>query len=730
MKATAKEDAGVRWLECGWCGQWHSETACSACSTLVPSASEGRPTGLGVVVELLAHGTGVLDLERIIVPQAPWLSSGAGRAAVESALGPISGAVRPGAALSVEALSESRSAVRQGLREVWLARLGLRSADPESGAFIPPFDVRFLVRSLMEGLKPPARRHAWIRFSDFRATAEQAGRALNQAEIKLGVQGANPGETTWTLHLSCGCFALIETLKLEPVGAKSWVAVKNLLLEPKKKRLVTVELSAAQQLALSNARRFKIAVKCAGSPKEFHYKDIEVRGPELIEADLFLDLGSTATKFLFVPLNGSAKSSPQERTTGRFLRKLGLPAYDKKAHALDPAGVAVWAAAAGPAIREWARKDNLIVRDLHLALPEVGTSSAWSKLKAALPRTKGALKEAPNSGQSTDRTGVLRVHKEHAALAFLFAAALTELREAVETQANRIEVREGQISRSRQEQANWARKKTKRDQERREVEKRRKKATATWWFPKKRGLVVPDPYSKARPADPPPEEQELRDWMLTLSRDPTRIDRLVLLDAGGMSLDVAVLEGGRQVQGRGGSHSCGGEDVSARIGDHERGNAGTGRKVKLARRLSLKLQGDAWKSVGVLHEYHRATVDVYGTTLREKVLSPLKRLWGTQKPCIVVITGGGAANPFLRMLIQQVAVESGLDAQCFESSDLANYVAQVQAYGLEGGPAVARLLKVHKWNTEVGDTSEGGHYDRFAMVGGMWTEWVGESSDG
>ena len=82
------------------------------------------------------------------------------------------------------------------------------------------------------------------------------------------------------------------------------------------------------------------------------------------------------------------------------------------------------------------------------------------------------------------------------------------------------------------------------------------------------------------------------------------------------------------------------------------------------------------------------------------------------------------------MLITEIAEESGLDAQCFESSTLASYVAHVQEYGLEGGPALARLLQVHEWNLAVGDTSEGGHYDRFAIVGGMWTERVGHGSDG
>ncbi len=667
---------------------------------------------MNVVIELLLLPDGTARIENVLAPQAPWLVG----TNLEDPLEELRSAFVGAKALPSRAILErARAQVAEQLLRIFMVAIGL---SPDAVGHQPAFDIRFRVRSLRAEVAAGASTPwAWLRFTPYDDTIKRSGKTLKAADLGVQFVGARRASRRWTLRLSSQRFALTRSVVLESDDGRSWPLVSDVLLEPGQARVFEIALTARQQLDLSAARTFKVRADFEGRSSPIRTKPLRLSDAALKEVDLLLDVGSTVTKHMFVPIAGEAAESPADINTAKWLREHGIPRYDKREFARDPGLLLGWLAEGSSALRDWAISQGVVLRHVHIALPEVNRAGkAWTQAERRF-RSKTAKQP-----WSDHLTGSVALHREHELLSGLFRAALSELLGLVEEQASKIDRTKAAIARAKSSKAAWERKRADHNRTRSKLKQQRDKA---WFFANTR---FPDPgsYRAPRPKDAPKPERGLESWMKALRADPSRLGRLLLLDAGGMSLDVAVVEpqkgaAAQVIKTLSRSFACGGEEVSLRIGRKVAGNAGTAYKQMLGLRRS---KASARKK---LDEYESATRAVYEKTLRDQVFGKLGTRW-RGRACVVALTGGGGANPFLRELIEELVKElvkeKKLDAQCFQADDLAGYIQRLESqYQLASGPALRRFIQVHSWSRGRGmGTSEGGHYDKFAMLGGMWIE--------
>jgi hypothetical protein len=207
-------------------------------------------------------------------------------------------------------------------------------------------------------------------------------------------------------------------------------------------------------------------------------------------------------------------------------------------------------------------------------------------------------------------------------------------------------------------------------------------------------------------------------WMDDLLEYPQQLDHIVLLDAGGLSLDIAVLEKSSLVAPLSRSDaSCGGEAVSARIGRREEAQRGTRHKARL---------GTLWHDTRDLtdhaqREYHDASRALYSPVLTP-LFDALGERWKDTQRCSVVLTGGGAKNPHYAELVSELAREAGLHVNVVDGPSLEYLLEQAREFS---GPlpqlqseVVRRFEKVQSWSNRREKVLTA-RYDMFAVVGGM-----------
>lgn len=388
-------------------------------------------------------------------------------------------------------------------------------------------------------------------------------------------------------------------------------------------------------------------------------------------ANIHLDLGSTVSKVLVTDGEGH-HIFHRAVGTDALCGQIGAGRYDKATLLADPKAWSAWVRAALPGIQQEAARHGRYLGDVTLCLPSVASLQIDSF--------------AAGVGLCPDHaTGTVRVHTEHALLHAHFLATLSELRAIGQNYVASTSKRDREADQ--------------RDAERAEHQRKKSKFDDRTWFGK---LFHSDPGS------PPAVLARLprpADWMSRLSQAPDRLDRVVLLDAGGLSLDVAVEEKGVPVPLLSKSLRCGGEDISEAMG-RARGSSSTAYKVGLAQRFVVDAPLDHQ-----LVQYRDATRAVCAAFV--PLASMVTARWGPASS-LVIVTGGGARNPFF---VQFVKEAFGPEAWVVSDDDIAEYVRSLQQFGMRANGAIAeRFLEVRGWNE---DGPPEMLYDKFAIVGGM-----------
>jgi len=209
---------------------------------------------------------------------------------------------------------------------------------------------------------------------------------------------------------------------------------------------------------------------------------------------------------------------------------------------------------------------------------------------------------------------------------------------------------------------------------------------------------------------------------------PEQLDHVVLLDAGGLSLDISVLQ--KHVLMADLSHSdasCGGEEISSRIGHNERGDAGTRYKAHLGKRWSEARERES--TFAVQREYREVTRAVYGPSLRPLFETLAKRLGGVRY-CTVLLTGGGSRNPHFPDFVVELAAAAGFEVTVVDAPIVQDLIMQARQFpeplAQLDSPPIQRFEETKRWS-DSRERQPWARYDKFAVVGGMCALLAGES---
>jgi hypothetical protein len=458
--------------------------------------------------------------------------------------------------------------------------------------------------------------------------------------------------------------------------------------------------------------------------------------------DVFLDIGSTTTKFIIRVAD--KLSSPQVKRTARLVDEWSLPPYDKAKLLADASGAlwSKWVAELLPALRRYAAREHRgYLRSVHLSLPQArllnvaglsvgvaGREFTQSGITSSLdPLAVNAL----IARAATETVGVetygrtVFLTPEHEAIACHYLAPLRVLYKTASQYHDLFTTVEDERTYQRLRRKEWDRKRAEQS-----------KYDASGWLFK---------LWNARPAGPSGARpnvasaiQSPADWMQRLVAHRELLERIVLLDVGGLSLDMAVLESNLLVTECSWSDtSCGGEavtiELAKRLGKSSlTSEEGTERKATL---------GDQWTKLGnntdlSLDErfgrfggrnqrvYREVTRSLYSAVLNG-LASRLANRWRTRGSlrCTVLLTGGGSRNPHFHEMVAEKFAEVRLEPDVVDARRLQDLLVEARSFEpphpeLESA-AVNLFTSVHQWAVAQTKGSEWMMYDKYAVVGGL-----------
>ena len=423
-------------------------------------------------------------------------------------------------------------------------------------------------------------------------------------------------------------------------------------------------------------------------------------------AELILDIGSTTVKLaLAISSNGSTqpKWQPHNYETRYFLEMVELDDYNKADFVGDEQSNRTnwcnWWTRALPKLRYWiARQHGAYLTKLRLSIP-VTSNDNLQKMDDALKGNRG-LADAKRDHLAYPKS--ISLAAEHQLIANHYLSALNDLelhaidieeRFQKDMQAKRAHIeREGAIR--EYEEENFMRK--------------------LWhWVT----LQKPKPPSGSRP-----EPKERSDKLKKLGTRPSQLERVMVLDAGGLSLDVAILETNNNStevlhpHGRSLS-SCGGEELSARIGERKTGLEGTQYKAKLS---LLAVELGQSKGDPRLEEYEAETRRLYDVSDLQGVFEWLGEHWKNDCQCVALMTGGASCNPYFQSLILRMAANVGLDMWPLDAANIVDIIEELEQDRDQRNNELTeaeRFKAVYSWSRER-ENNRWSAWDMFAVVGG------------
>ena len=519
-----------------------------------------------------------------------------------------------------EAMELVRDACNEGIRASWPAP----APPPDAPATL---FVRCLALNpdleLAEALDDTP---SWLTVVPFETAAADAACTLNDDDVTVTCEDSivrlGDGGNHVKISLRAPCELLVEGCTIVSGSSERtnsvwhsdhsaicyrdvWATLPDVLLTAEAVRGLALNSGncIVQVVARGRDRPFEGTLAVEGLPARTHV------------ANLFLDLGSTTTKWALC-FDDDAHCDEHDQDTESLSREWAVQPYRKSDLIADPSGRewTMWLAQALPALRNWVGREH----GAYLARVVVSLPSTPSLHVDALSSAV-RLREHEHLSISIDRNlvdgGEVRLEPEHTLLTRYYMDVLDVLRNAANTYRGRYDTARKARAAQKSKLKTWE------TQRRRQAEYEGRSWFGKLWAltwegkPKERGTRPKVPGKPTAPDD----------WMLSLLERPDQLDRVVLLDAGGLSLDVAVLELSDLVRDVSGSFdNCGGEELSRRIGRGKAGNAGTRTKAQL---------GLMWREAPdsrdrAQREYIEATRSVYEAELRTLVTVLGKRWKG------------------------------------------------------------------------------------------------------
>lgn len=760
MKTVIDATASVEgWHTCDGCGQWQraaSGAACSACQwprlLRVGPGGVRAASALRVLIETEFRSDGSWQLSRFKTARLPEAFDQAGLLQRLSEAGPGSFSRRSrglgGSALpSIREWEQFRDVARTAFAEEF-NRL-IRRNWPAPNA---PSDATVVVsiRTLLldpDAAVPDPDIPSWLELIPFHAAATATAGQLRDDAFEIDCSqtriGFRSGGERIEATLTSSSELLIEGCEVHSApGAPNvrtiWKgSMTRVVRRHQRTALPAVSLSADAVRGLASdggtPSNGELRISVRGRPRPIAAQLPPAELPAFGSvADLLLDLGSTTTKWAL--RFEDRETVEHDQDTLSLTESWGVEAYRKADLIADATGErwCEWVARTLPALRRWVgREHKAYLRHVHVSLP---TTDHFDVKRLGVAVRDGASPSAPitaatpvrvtlSKGQESSVEGgakhLLRVAStehlvsggkvvlvpEHELVAAHYLTVLRILQQAARDYLNRFEGHENKRQRQQSAQASH-------DAKTRAHREYEDKFFLVRWFskePERPSGTRPTVDSKiAGPAD----------WMRKLIAHPEQLNQVVLLDAGGLSLDISVLEKHSLVASL--SHSdasCGGEAVSCRIGRREVGPRGTRYKAQLGLRWrdSRELTDPAQR------EYRDVTLALYERPLKP-LFTALGNRWTNSRYCSVLLTGGGSRNPHLADYVDALAKAEGLDVTVVDAPLVQDLIRQAREFpeplaDLDSTP-VAQFEEAQLWSKRR-ESRPLVRYDMFAVVGGM-----------
>jgi hypothetical protein len=752
------------WL-CLACGAWQgASSGCQVCRStrLASGATVGRVderTGtridggaVRVLVDVEARSDGALRATRVYTDRlspirgdAPLLA--ALQREVDAHLDPraLADATR-WAALHVAVRGQVEAAVDALLRPRWPGR---------QGAAAVPVELSLRVLQLNPWAALPGRAFPWLEVVPIDAGIVRAGANLRPGDVRAKLFDSklslDEGGDRLRVALHVPVEVLVEELLLCPTNHPSVVLAKldastflprdrwTPVLDQHLPAFALWKLSAQPKEPQPGAE-IRARLRGAAEPTVLSRVPCGDLGGRDTLVDVFLDLGSTTTKYIVRV--GGRLSAPRAKGTAKLAEEWSLPRYDKAKVLADPSGRewATWIAGLLPALRRYAAREHCgHFRSVHLTIPQAGALDV-----AALARAASAG-EPPSDGLQAglDAPALSALHKqavaeavgfatggqvvilrtEHEAVAAHYLSPLRVLHQAAAAYHRSFDSLQAERAHQRQRQAAWDQKRAKRQAY---------DDSSLWrrvWDTKPEGPSGARPEVKKAPHSP-------ADWMRRLVEHPELLERVVLLDAGGLSVDIAVLESNVLVPACSKSDAhIGGEAITRALGRRIGTPAisseqGTNEKARLGALWADKHNSPSLSWDERFGLFGGRSQRAYREVTRELCAPPIHALaeelgqrWaqGGSRQCTVLLTGGGSRNPHFEELIGEQFAASGLEPLVMDARGLQELLDEARAFPHPlpelASPAVVLFSTVKGWTWVSG--SERNAYDKFAVVGGL-----------
>lgn len=597
---------------------------------------------------------------------------------------------------------------------------------------------------LEQSVKPKTEEHpAWLQLIPFDDAAASTAAKLHACDIKIDCTRTHIGFTDGGDRIQASVTApgelLINACELVSHSSsgssrKLWSDAVTCVVRRNENtalRPITLSAEAVRGLASSSEGKsrgeFKVSVLGRDNAITADLPTVDLPPMDKV-ADLLLDLGSTNAKWALRLADGTVREHDQD--TKSLAEGWGVDPYRKADFIADPTGAmwSEWASRSLPKLRLWVGSEQkTYLRHVYVSLPtthsfDVGQLSNQlsntapvrdASLKAKQDRRISSLKDSCH--ENLVDNGLVVLMPEHRLLAVHYLTVLRILADAARAYASRFASHEERRRDQSYRRSAW-------DSQASAVQSF--KGRSWWhrlWHSKPSGPSGSRPEVDHQIANP-------AKWMEDLTNHPEQLDLIVLLDAGGLSLDVSVLQKQELVSEL--SHSddsCGGEEISGRIGRKDRGPVGTRYKAML---------GNIWSdprgresSDAAQREYREVTREVYKPTLKV-LFETLSKRWRRGSYCTVLLTGGGSRNPHFPDFVVELAVGAGFEVTVVDAPLVQDLITQARQFPeplpqLESAP-IKRFEETKRWS-DSRERQPWARYDKFAVVGGMLAVLAGES---
>ena len=398
----------MTWKCCDFCGNWETKETCSVCGEQV-FRTKVFSEKLPIYISLNWSSSNILSVESAYCAQAPWM--------VEELIVGLNRIVkniwRIEKAHQIDRFPwlQLREDISQVVEKLW------KKTNMQNETAL--FEVFLGVKVFLQKYKPPSI--GWLFVRDFSKAVSKNGSLLKKSDlsIKYGMFVISEKKYRIDIFITAEQSVLLDRVELLKDNGINQTYHKETFLEKgKRTEVLSRTLDAKYLYNLSRQQQYYFDFYFKGREKPFKISTPKTNLKWLEQGDLYLDIGSTTTKF-YVVSNQEIKQAQFKETTA-FFSDMSVDIYNKRHLLTNPEEWKFWIRQLLPKVRYWLLNNEvspLYLRNLCVTLPveDEKKIQLFKKMEREL------------QSEQVDLLGSFQVHFEHVALEKAYIPILMEL---------------------------------------------------------------------------------------------------------------------------------------------------------------------------------------------------------------------------------------------------------------------------------------------------------------